>query len=69
VSGLVHPAARAGLAITTPLGPGTVALVGLTGREAVSEPFLFELELRAATTTDLAPLLGAAVGVTLGSGD
>ena len=33
------------LALETPLGPGTLTLVGLTGHEAVSQLFAFELDL------------------------
>src|SRR5689334_13325876 len=51
------------LSVTTPLGPDVLLLVGVTGREALSELFRFELELLAENGVDVAfeKLLGQKV--------
>jgi len=51
------------LSVTTPLGPDVLLLVGVSGREALSELFRFELELLAENGVDIAfeKLLGQKV--------
>jgi type VI secretion system secreted protein VgrG len=51
------------LSVTTPLGPDVLLLVGVNGREALSELFRFELELLAENGVDVAfeKLLGQKV--------
>ena len=39
------------LSVVTELSPGALTLVGLTGREALSELFSFQLDLVAASST------------------
>ncbi len=55
------------LKVTTPLGPDAMLLVGLRGREALSEPFRFELDLVAwrHLPLDFHALLGKPVAVDL----
>jgi type VI secretion system secreted protein VgrG len=55
------------LAVTTPLGTDVLLLESLVGTEAVSEPFLFVLEMLAESTVDVAfdKLLGQKVTVRL----
>lgn len=63
------PAARRPLHIETPLGIDVLALIGLEGREAVSELFSFELRLVADRYTDFAfeKLLGQNATVRINS--
>jgi type VI secretion system secreted protein VgrG len=58
------------LSLETPLGPGALTLVGLSGREAISELFAFELDLVAASGTSLRfdSVLGRPITVGLGGG-
>jgi type VI secretion system secreted protein VgrG len=55
------------LKLVTPLGPNFLVLLGLRGREAVSEPFRFELDVAAerAASVDFDKLLGQPVAVQL----
>src|SRR5262245_63472739 len=55
------------LAVSTPLGSDTLLLVGFTGREAISQPFAFHLELLAENNRPVAfdKLLGGDVSVRL----
>src|SRR6478609_1091036 len=54
------------LAVSTPLGPDAFTLTGFSGREELSRPFAFRLELVAEDTTTVAPadLVGQPVGWT-----
>jgi type VI secretion system secreted protein VgrG len=53
------------LAVTTPLGPDAVLLARLSGYGALSEPFVFELELLAEDPVSFPALLGQAASVRL----
>src|SRR5688572_8608153 len=53
------------LTIRTPLGPDALLLVKLTGTEALSEPYRFELELVAEEAVDFNRLLGYEASVSL----
>jgi type VI secretion system secreted protein VgrG len=55
------------LSVTTPLGKDDLLLIGLSGHEAISQLFSFQLELLAENATDIAfdRLLGQKVSVTL----
>jgi type VI secretion system secreted protein VgrG len=59
------------LAVTTPLGPDALLLVGFTGHEAVSHLFSFQLDLLAENRTAIAfdKLLGQSVTVRLAVSD
>jgi type VI secretion system secreted protein VgrG len=57
------------LALETPLGPGTLTLVGLTGREAVSQLFAFDLDLVArAAAVPFDQLVGQPMTASVGAG-
>ncbi len=64
--------ANRAIAVHTPLGEDELVLTGYTGREAMSQPFKFELDLLAANETDIPfeDLLGRpmTIEVTLPSG-
>jgi type VI secretion system secreted protein VgrG len=55
------------LAVSTPLGDGAFTLTGFSGREELSRPFAFQLDLVAADATTVAPadLVGQPVGWTV----
>jgi type VI secretion system secreted protein VgrG len=55
------------LAVTTPLGADVLLLESITGTEAISEPFRFQLEMLAESTVDISfdKLLGQKVTVRL----
>jgi type VI secretion system secreted protein VgrG len=55
------------LTVSTPLGPDQLLMVGFTGREAISQSFLFRLELAAENRTEIAfeQLLGQKITVNL----
>jgi type VI secretion system secreted protein VgrG len=53
------------LVVDTPLGRDVFTLVGLTGREAISELFRFELDLLGPNAVPFEALVGAPVTVTL----
>jgi type VI secretion system secreted protein VgrG len=59
------------MAVTTPLGPDDLLLVGLTGNEGVSQLFSFTLELLATNGTDVPfdKLLGQPISVRLNLAD
>lgn len=61
---------KASLKVTTPLGTDKLLLCGFSGREAVSNPFLFTLDMASEhDDLDVDALLGKAVTVTLTDGD
>ena len=53
------------LLVDTPLGGDAFTLVGLTGREAISELFRFELDLLGPNAVPFEAIVGAPVTVTL----
>jgi type VI secretion system secreted protein VgrG len=59
--------ANRAMKVTTPLGPDTLLVVGLTGHEGLSQLFSFQLDLLAENTKDIAfdKLLGQPVSVSL----
>src|SRR5690242_9663857 len=59
--------AERAMAVSTPLGKDALLLVGLSGQEALSQLFHFQLDLLAANQTDVPfdKLLGQGVGVRL----
>jgi type VI secretion system secreted protein VgrG len=58
------------LAITTPLDPDALLVTGFSGREAISQPFQFQLDLLAENRREIPfdKVLGQAVAVRLGLG-
>ncbi len=62
--------AKASLKVTTPLGADKLLLRGFSGQEAISEPFLFALDMASQSgDLDVDTLLGQNVTVTLTDGD
>ena len=59
------------LKLTTPLGEDALLLERFTGREAISEPYRFRLEMLAEKGTDVpfARMLGAEVSISLARPD
>jgi type VI secretion system secreted protein VgrG len=56
------------LGLTTPLGTDVLFLTGFTGREAISSPFHFDLDIVGPPDVQFADVVGANMTITIGGG-